>query len=576
MKQTLRYAAAAVAVLAAFACSKNDDATPEPGNPGNTAPYTIAAAFDESPETRISMEDNGSAIELKWKTGDKIYVVNSDASGSASAGTLYTFTASSVADDGKTAAFTCADYPADAAPAYAIHKGTKSYSTFNPAAAAVDATLTLAASSLPDVFPLYARYDAETQKLVFTPLCAVLKLNVTLPAGVSGTASNLRIGSVNGDAIFYRDNYDIIQDPIERSDPASVQSDIPYTGSEVLSGGALQTLYIPVRPGNELAGQSLEINLLVGNSLYSASIKGGNLEAGKCYPLTLPESKWAGGAIYESGAGTAVGPYMIENEAQLRALAKTVLAGQRFLGKYFQLKNNIDNIETSAEAPWLPIGTFQSSFYGNFNGDGKTISGTFHLSDKNGTRLGFFGSAGAPISNLTIEGDVIYQGTLVSTTSAGIQFGGIAGYTTSRIMNCMHKGSLTAENPVYTGTLQMGGIIGQSGFNISGCTQTGGTISANIPKGSSGGGSSRIGGIVGFCNSSGAKIHTCRNESNIVTTSMYSNSVFAGALAGYNSGDVYSCSTFSDAMTIMVNGTAQSPVKAIGSGNAIDETEHTD
>lgn len=572
MKQTLRFAAAAVALLAAFACSKDDTVTPETENSGNTTPYTLTAAFDEAPETRISMDDTGSAIELTWKTGDKIYVVNSNASGSTSAGTLFTFTASDVSADGKTAAFTCADYPEGATPAYAVHKGTQSYSSFNPASAAVDNKYTLTTSSLPDIFPLYARYDAEAQKLVFAPLCAILKLNVTLPAGVSGTVSNLRIGSADGDAIFYRSSYNITQDPVVRNSPTSIEPGHLCTGTETLSGGTTQSLYIPIRPGNELAGRDLEVSLLIGNSLYSTSIKGGNLEAGKCYPLTLPESKWSGSTLYESGGGTVAGPYMIENEAQLRTLAEAVQTGQGFYGKYFQLKNNIDGIVTSAEEPWLPIGTTQSSFSGNFNGDGKTINGTFYLSDKNGTSLGVFGAVNsAQISNLTVDGDIIYRSTLASASSVGVNIGGIVGSTTYFITDCTHIGSMTAENTVYTSGLQMGGIAGSSYSNISGCTQRDGTLSVNLPKGRS-----KVGGIVAFFNYAAAQIHTCRNESSITATGLYSASAKAGALVGDNFGKVYSCSTFSDAVTITINGTAQSPVQAIGTGNAVDETEHTD
>lgn len=572
MKQTLRFAAAAVTVLAAFACSKDDAATPETGNPGSTAPYTLTAAFGESPETRISMDDTGSAIELKWKAGDKIFVVNSNAYGSTSAGTLYTFTASDVSADGKTAAFTCADYPEDAAPAYAIHRGTKSYTSFNPTSAAVNNNLTLATSSLPDVFPLYARYDAETQKLVFAPLCAVLKLNVTLPAGVSGKLSNLRLNSADGEAIFYQSSYDITQDPVVRSSPTSIQSEHLCTGTETLSDGTTQSLYIPIRPGSELSGRDLEVSLLVGNSLYSAPIKGGNLEAGKCYPLTLPESKWSGGAIYESGAGTSAGPYMIENEAQLRALAKAVRAGQTFFNKNFQLKNDIENIVTSIEKPWMPIGTSQGRFEGKFNGDGKTVSGVFYLSDKDGERLGFFGTGSGPISNLTVDGDIIYRSTTPKVSSAfGIDIGGISGATSYPMTNCTHIGSMIAENTEYTGKLQMGGIVGAPSSHITGCTQRGGTISANIPKGSG-----QIGGIVGDNASSVVAIHTCHSESSITVKGKSATSFNAGALVGNNKGMVYGCSTFSNALTITVNDTAQSPVKAIGSGNPIDETEHTD
>lgn len=130
---------------------------------------------------------------------------------------------------------------------------------------------------------------------------------------------------------------------------------------------------------------------------------------------------------------------------------------------------------------------------------------------------------------------------------------------------------MTAENTVYTSGLQMGGIVGSSSSNISGCTQRGGALSANMPKGRG-----SVGGIVGYFNTSSAQIHTCRSESDITVTGLYAASFSAGALAGYNYGKIYSCSTFPDDLTIIVKGVQQSPVLAVGSGNAIDETEHTD
>lgn len=113
---------------------------------------------------------------------------------------------------------------------------------------------------------------------------------------------------------------------------------------------------------------------------------------------------------------------------------------------------------------------------------------------------------------------------------------------------------MTAENTVYTSSLQMGGIVGSCSSNITGCTQRGGALSANIPKGRG-----NVGGIVGYFNSSSAQIHTCRNESSITATGLYAASFSAGALAGYNFGKIYSCSTFPDDLTIIVKGTAQSP-----------------
>ena len=68
-------------------------------------------------------------------------------------------------------------------------------------------------------------------------------------------------------------------------------------------------------------------------------------------------------------------------------------------------------------------------------------------------------------------------------------------------------------------------------------------------------------------------MHTCRNECDIA---VMGNFVYAGALAGLNRGKVYSCSIFPEDLTITVNGTPQNPAKAIGGGNSVDETSHTD
>lgn len=574
---TIRFAAAALAALAALACSKNDTENPVPGAPGNpdgTPPFTITASIDAPAETRISMTDDDAlrTIDLKWKTGDKIYVVNGDGPSE----TVYTFTATTVAADGKTAAFTAPD-GYSGSPMYAIHRGINSYSSFNPKN--VNATVSsynANISSLPNGFPLYGKYDESTRRISFKPLLALLKLAVTFPPEAAGALRNLRIYSVSGDEIFYSDTYNITGESPTRAG-SYMNFYVSYSSGGSYTAETTANLYIPIRPGAELSNQKLEIILQVGDCAYSTIITGGNLETGKCYPLTLPAGKWSGGKIYEGGNGSSAdNPYQIKNEINLRALAKAVKAGNYFSGKYFRLENSISGIETSPENPWLPIGTSNVAFNGNFdgnNGNNCTVSGTFHLSDKNGTYLGFFGSvSNGTVSNLTINGDIIFTG---DSDKSSIKIGGIAGYSSSPLTGCTHTGSLTVENTAITKSVYAGGIVGEASKDIVGCTQSGGTITVNTPKAIV-----QAGGVCGYFSSSSASMHTSRNESNIAVTEKNSSDSYVGALVGRNAGTVYSCSSFLEGITITVNDVPQDPVKAIGFGYSghteLDTTEHTE
>ncbi|WP_195460749.1 hypothetical protein [Alistipes sp. D31t1_170403_E11] len=547
--------AAALAALAVLACSKDD--TAEPGTPdtsGSTTPFTITATMDDAPETRVSASDDGAnKIELKWQRNDKIYVVNSAETGTTSAGTLYKFTAQSISTDGKTASFTApAGY--EGMPAYAAYAGTLS-SFFNPASIGIGiGAYRTSASGLPEIYPLYAAYDAETRQLKFKPLFAVLKLNVTLPEGASGVLSRLRIGSEDGSEIFYYGSYDITSGEAVRKS-SSVANKIIQSGSSPFTGNTEQSVYLSVNPGTELTGKELEIDLIVGTSVYTATVKGAKLEAGKCYPLTLGTAKWTARKIYEGGTGAQNDPYRITTETNLRALARTVRTGETYKGKYFLLTGDISGIQTSEAEPWLPIGTGESFFGGNFDGGNHTVGGTFQFSDKDGTSLGLFGyCSGGSISNLTLAGDVAYSGTQTAT----VRLGGIAGYCEGTITGCTHTGALTATN-AQANTIYAGGIAGYySGTIITGCTQQNGNILVNA------GNSTRVGGIVGYMYKSSSAMHTCHNSaSSIVATGQYT--VNAGALVGSNNGTVYSCSTFTG-LTITEKGTQQNPVRAIGYG----------
>ena len=206
----------------------------------------------------------------------------------------------------------------------AVHRGTGTFSKLDPTSVSSKSGYAID-TGLPNLFTLYAKYDATTKRLVFKPLMSVLKLNVTLPEAVSGRLSNIRIGAKDSSPIFYNSTYNITGETAVRSGSSMVAS-LAFLGTRSISEGRV-TVYISMNPGTELAGKQLEITLVAGDYAYTATITGGTLEAGKCYPLTLGAGKWTvGGKMYEGGTGSnADDPYQIENETNLRALAQACL-----------------------------------------------------------------------------------------------------------------------------------------------------------------------------------------------------------------------------------------------------------
>lgn len=113
-----------------------------------------------------------------------------------------------------------------------------------------------------------------------------------------------------------------------------------------------------------------------------------------------------GGSFGGSGSGTKDDPYLIFNPIQLHNI-------RNFTGYddvYFKLMSDIDLTEfiddNSPTEGWEPIGSVQSPFMGNLDGDGHTISGI--RIDRKADCVGFFSCVkNANISNLKLEGSTI-------------------------------------------------------------------------------------------------------------------------------------------------------------------------
>lgn len=124
------------------------------------------------------------------------------------------------------------------------------------------------------------------------------------------------------------------------------------------------------------------------------------------FPSVTMGNDKGGGSFGGSGSGTKADPYLIFNPIQLHNI-------RNFTGYddvYFKLMSDIDLTEfiddNSPTEGWEPIGSVQSPFMGNLDGDGHTISGI--RIDRKVDCVGFFSCVkNANISNLMFEGSTI-------------------------------------------------------------------------------------------------------------------------------------------------------------------------
>ena len=233
------------------------------------------------------------------------------------------------------------------------------------------------------------------------------------------------------------------------------------------------------------------------------------------------------------------GCYQITNETQLKWFRDKVNAGD------VAIKGKLMNDITLTDA-WAPIGTSESKFAGEFDGNGKTISGLhFDVQDmpEESQSLGLFGTIGgkdkdhiAIVRNLTLEGEIKVEGK----TAQGFCVGAAAAYLSSF-------------------------------STLSGIT----TNVAIVNAPASGVTSVRTGGLVGMVLSSGryTNIECCRNIGSVTGTGE------TGGLIGYHSGSV---SYYGEYYVAVRNSCNEGTVTGTGActggliGNSWSDTKVTD
>ena len=158
---------------------------------------------------------------------------------------------------------------------------------------------------------------------------------------------------------------------------------------------------------------------------------------------------------FETGDGSSLNPYLINNARDFAYFRDTVNSGINYLNKYIKLNCDLDLNNLS----WSPIGISKDfGFKGNFDGNNHTISNVKidknQVIDINEDYFGLFGYIdSATISNLDVFVDI-------DGVSADIIYSGaIAGYNkNSEINNCHAFGSI--DSTVSYQDAYTGGIVG--------------------------------------------------------------------------------------------------------------------
>ena len=245
-----------------------------------------------------------------------------------------------------------------------------------------------------------------------------------------------------------------------------------------------------------------------------------------------------GGSFGGSGSGTKDDPYLIFNPIQLHNI-------RNFTGYddvYFKLMSDIDLTEfiddNSPTEGWEPIGSVQSPFMGNLDGDGHTISGI--IIDRKADCVGFFSCVkNANISNLKLEG---------STIKGNSHVGAFIGAADNSVINGVSASFNNVDGQKFTA-----GLIGsaQDGCHITSAQYAG---AVNVAG-------ECIGGLVSW-----AYDNVSISKSTVNATSIIGKSGYVGGLVGFSIESNYADNSIS---ANLISGSSNYTGGAVGYANGM-------
>lgn len=446
--------ALALCVAAGVSCAGEE----ESGGDG-VVEMNFTAGSEGSVRTVLT---DGNGVE--WQAGDRITVFAPD-------GSNWVF---STSEDGATVTFSgsaadlpgtyCALYPYNAQAV--VSGGTQIVSELESVQQA------LQGSFAPGCNLSVAVADAD-RHLMFRNTCALLKFTLELPSGTEVTRAVIRSNA--GEPLagaFVADASS--EDPSAAAVPQGGTDYVSLEGPFVTSG----TYYMAVLPGELSEGFTLY--------LYDSNLNVWSRRAGK--NMTLGRSVifnlgviTPGTFLPEGGYEVVDGVYHIYNEAGLRAW-----------GSSGDLSSSVvleADIVMSAEE-WTPVGTLENGYAGDFDGNGKVISGL--VVNTALANAGFFGGigAGGKVHGLTFEG------AAVSSSSQQSSAGTVAGFSLGVIEGCSVSSSEVSG-------WYVGAVCGNNSLQVKDCTVSDAKVNSTYHSGAAGGSVGINYGLVDNCTVSG-------------------------------------------------------------------------
>ncbi len=254
-----------------------------------------------------------------------------------------------------------------------------------------------------------------------------------------------------------------------------------------------------------LNGNIREINgILAAYGITGIELREWEVKSGKVLPVGdvwVPSE--VDSSIFAGGEGTEENPYLIADETQLNAFARSLTSKIDYTGKYVALS---DNIALSSDE-WSPIGGSEYLFNGTFDGQGYSITGMKlgteskpYALDKENLYIGLFGVLGPNSVVKNVHVDVAFYTTYEATAYVG----GIAGVTQGNTTNGNYTGA-TIDGCSVSGTLSLtakkgnqfvGGLVGMQykGATINSSAQV--DVSCVVESGDL----AEVGGLVGINN----------------------------------------------------------------------------
>lgn len=559
------------ALMLMMASCSNEEILPNEEVKNNAEPtLTIIATQGEDADSRIAYTPSadGKTISLTWSEGDAIYVCEAehpshfieltleDGAGTAK-GTFTTTEEIPWSENEELVAY----YKANDEMLYIDEEAIYFYPLDYDFVAQVQ-TADGNMEHLKNVNYMkseaFTYTESAVSNLQFSQMGAIMQLNLS---GLSGkTIKELKLALNDGSESFVcYESHSIYE--VEKSFMPYASITFGENGTGIVADETF-TVYLMLGATELTNGKQLTLYATDSDgSIYSASVTGGKVEAGKKYTLSKAMTPFN---FFNEGEGTETSPYMISTAQHLKDLSNYINAGFYMEGVHFKLKNNIDLSSECGEGKgnWIPrIGTDGTyfgaddtplGFKGTFDGDGKTISG-FYFNNSNEWDIALFGciAVGGTLKNLHVQGNITarwYAAGLVakncgtvsgctftgSVTTDSYAAGGIVSDNRGTVIGCSNSGTINSEND------ESGGVVGyMNGGNIKACYNTG-TIAGTIK-----------GGIVGEINYAGGNVtidacyHTSEtpvvgniNESTVAISNCYWTSSSVTAAVGTGSADV--------------------------------------